>query len=65
AKISLSLFSPGATMASIIANEYAEADSDLHLASMIYVGLILFLITLVVNGASRFIVWKFEKARGK
>jgi len=65
AKISLSLFSPGATMASIIANEYAEADSDLHLASMIYVGLILFLITLIVNGASRFIVWRFEKKRGK
>ena len=65
AKISLSLFSPGATMASIIANEYAEADSDLHLASMIYVGLILFIITLIVNGAARFIVWKFSKKRSK
>ncbi len=64
AKISASLFSPGATMASIIANEYAEADSDLHLASMIYIGLILFMITLIVNALSRIIVWNFNRKKG-
>lgn len=61
AEISASLFAPGQTMASVIANEYAEATSDLHLAALVEVGLVLFLVTLIVNGLARLIV---AKARG-
>jgi len=59
-KITLSLFAPGATMSSVIANEYAEASAGLHLSSLCFVGLLLFAVTLIVNSAARFIVWKFS-----
>lgn len=55
-QIKASLFAPAATMASVIANEYAEADSDLHLSALCLVGVCLFVITLIVNLAARFIV---------
>jgi phosphate transport system permease protein len=54
--ISPSLFSPGATMASVVANEYPEASSGLHLASLTGIGLTLFLVSLAVNGLSRVII---------
>lgn len=60
--ITLSLFAPGATMSSVIANEYAEASAGLHLSSLCFVGLLLFLVTLLVNSGARFIVWKFSPA---
>jgi phosphate transport system permease protein len=60
--ITASIFSPAATMASVIANEYAEADSDLHLSALCYIGVLLFLVTLIVNSFARFIVW--NKSRG-
>jgi phosphate transport system permease protein len=56
AVISSSLFSPGATMASIIANEYPEAQSDLHLASLTAVGLALFAVSLLVNAGGRALI---------
>lgn len=56
ALISTSLFSPGATMASVIANEYPEASSNLHLASLTGIGLTLFLVSLAVNGVARVII---------
>ncbi len=56
--ISTSLFSSGATMASVMANEYAEADSELHLSALCYVGLLLFVVTFIVNIFARTIVWK-------
>lgn len=59
-RITFSLFAPGATMSSVIANEYAEASAGLHLSSLCYIGLLLFLVTLVVNSGARFIVWKFS-----
>lgn len=55
--ISSSLFSSGATMASVMANEYAEADSELHLSALCYVGLLLFVVTFIVNLFARTIVW--------
>lgn len=58
ASISASLFAPAQTMASVIANEYIEAMSDMHLAALAEVGLLLFLITLLVNALARFIVWR-------
>jgi phosphate transport system permease protein len=47
--ISASLFSPGYTLASVIANEFAEATTDLYLSSLFELGLVLIVITLVVN----------------
>lgn len=62
--ISSSLFSSASTMASVMANEYAEAESDLHLSALCYLGLILFVVTLIINIFARAIVWK-QKKRAK
>jgi len=56
-EISASLFAPGYTMASMIANEFAEATSDLYLSALIEVGLLLFVVTVVVNALARLLVW--------
>ncbi|MBI3542956.1 MAG: phosphate ABC transporter permease subunit PstC [Deltaproteobacteria bacterium] len=52
-EVSLSLFAPGSTMASIIANEYAEATTDTHVAALVEVGLVLFAVTFVINSIAR------------
>lgn len=57
-QIKTSVFEPAQTMASLIANEYAEADTDLQLASLTAVGLTLFFVSLFVNGCARFVIWK-------
>ncbi len=57
AQISASLFAPGYTMASMIANEFAEATSDLYLSALIEVGLLLFVVTVIVNALARLLVW--------
>lgn len=59
--ISASLLAPASTMASVIANEYAEAESDLHVAALCLVGIFLFVITLLINFAARSIVWRYNK----
>ncbi|MCX7798636.1 MAG: phosphate ABC transporter permease subunit PstC [Melioribacter sp.] len=59
--ISLSLFDPGYTMASIIANEFTEATSELYISALIELALILFIITIVINAAARFLVWSLER----
>ena len=51
-----SLFSPGNTMASVIANEFTEATAELYLSSLIEVALLLFLVTLVINMVGRTII---------
>ena len=51
-----SLFAPGYTIASVIANEFAEASDDLHLSALIEIGLVLFLITIVINALARILV---------
>ena len=53
-----SIFSPSNTMASVIANEFAEATETLHLSSLIEVGLLLFIVTTIVNIIGRQIVKK-------
>jgi len=50
---SLSLFAPQYTMAAVIANEFTEAADDLYLHALTEIGLVLFIITLVVNSLSR------------
>src|SRR5262252_4002291 len=56
-EVAISLFAPGYTMASVIANEFAEATSDLYLAALIEIGLLLFVLTIVVNALARLLVW--------
>lgn len=57
-EISASLLAPGYTMASLIANEFSEATSDLHLSALMAVGAVLFAITIVVNAIARWLVWR-------
>ena len=52
-----SLFAPGYTLASVIANEFSEATGDLYLSALIEIGLALFLVTIVVNVIARLMVW--------
>ncbi len=56
--ISASLFSQGYTMASVIANEFTEATTQLYRSSLIEIGLLLLVITLVINAAARLLVWR-------
>jgi phosphate transport system permease protein len=61
--ISLSLFHPGYTMASLIANEFSEATGDLHLSALMAVGFVLFVITLIVNALARWLVWRVSRGQ--
>jgi phosphate transport system permease protein len=57
-EISASLLSPGYTMASLIANEFTEATSEMHLSALMAVGAVLFATTLIVNAIARWLVWQ-------
>ena len=59
-RIPRSLFSPGNTMASVIANEFTEATGRLYLSSLIEVGLLLFLVTLIINVMGRYMIKKMS-----
>jgi phosphate transport system permease protein len=52
-EISASLFAPGYTLASVIANEFAEATSDLYLNALFELGLVLFAVTILINVAAQ------------
>jgi phosphate transport system permease protein len=56
-EIAKSLFAPGYTMASVIANEYSEATSDLYTSALIEIGLALFIVTIIVNILAQLLVW--------
>lgn len=56
-----SLFAPGYTMASVIANEFTEATGDLYLSALVEVGLALFLVTIIVNILAQFLVWSVTR----
>ncbi|HWA56635.1 MAG TPA: phosphate ABC transporter permease subunit PstC [Gemmatimonadales bacterium] len=62
--ISASLFAPGYTMAAVIANEFSEAATGVHFAALAYVALVLFLLTVLVNGAARLLIWRVSGAGG-
>jgi len=62
-EISASLFAPGYTMASLIANEFSEATSDLHLSALMAVGFVLLLVTVLVNALARWLVWQTARER--
>ncbi len=60
-ELATSLFAPGYTMASLIANEFTEATNDLHLSALMAVGATLLLITILVNAIARWLVWRVAR----
>ena len=60
-KVSLSLFAPQHTMAAVLANEFSEAADPLYLNALIEIGLVLFIITLIVNTLSRLLIWTMAR----
>jgi phosphate transport system permease protein len=60
-QVSASLFAPQYTMAAVIANEFTEAADSLYLSALIEIGLVLFIITLIVNGLSRALIWTMAR----
>ena len=54
--ISASLFSPGDSIASVIANQFTEATGDLYLQALVELGLVLFLLTFLLNGLARLLI---------
>jgi len=63
-RISTSLFAPQYTMAAVIANEFTEAADELYLSALVEIGLVLFIITLIVNSLSRILIWSMSRASG-
>ena len=59
--IATSLFKPQYTMAAVIANEFTEAADELYLHALIEIGLLLFIITILVNIASRLLIWSTKR----
>jgi phosphate transport system permease protein len=55
------IFSPGNTMASVIANEFTEADKPVYLSALIELGLVLFLVTVVINMVGKKVISRFSK----
>jgi len=62
-EISASLFAPGYTMASVIANEFSEATGDLHRSALMAIGFVLLLVTFLVNALARWLVWQTARER--
>jgi phosphate transport system permease protein len=61
-QVSASLFAPQYTMAAVLANEFTEAADELYLHALIEIGLVLFIITLAVNGLSRLLIWNLARS---
>ncbi|MBV9294828.1 MAG: phosphate ABC transporter permease subunit PstC [Acidobacteriaceae bacterium] len=55
-KITASLLSPGYSIAAVIANEFAEASGSLYISSLIFLGLVLFGLTIVINAMARLLI---------
>ncbi len=58
-----SLFAPGYTMASALANQFSEATGDVYLSALIEIGLALFLVTIIVNALARLLVWTVTRGQ--
>lgn len=61
-QVALSLFAPQYTMSAVIANEFTEAADELYLSALVEIGLVLFIITLVVNSLSRLLIWSMARS---
>jgi phosphate transport system permease protein len=62
-QVATSLYAPQYTMAAVIANEFTEATDDLYLHALIEIGLVLFVMTLIINSISRGFIWSMERQR--
>ena len=62
-EIAKSLFAPGYTMASVLANEFSEATGDTYLSALVEIGLALFIVTIIVNALARFLVWSVTRGQ--
>lgn len=63
-KIALSLLSPGYSIAAVIANEFAEASGDLYVSSLIFLGLVLFGLTIIINAVARIFIMATQSRGG-
>jgi phosphate transport system permease protein len=63
--LSLSLFSPGNSIASSLANEFAEAHSEMHTSALIALGLLLFVITLIVLSVAKLLLLRVARREGE
>lgn len=64
-KISASIFAPGYTIAAVIANEFTEATGKVYLSALVELGLVLFLITFILNGLARLLIIATERGGGR
>ena len=64
-EISSSLFEPSFTIASAIANEFTEATSEVYRHALVELGLILFVLTFIINALARLLVWSTTRGQGK
>ena len=62
-QISASLYAPQYTMAAVIANEFTEATDDIYLSALVEIGLVLFVMTLIINSLSRLLIWSMAEPR--
>ena len=62
-QISASLYAPQYTMAAVLANEFAEATDDLYLHALVEIGLVLFVVTLIINAISRMFIWSMGRQK--
>ena len=61
--ISYSLFDPGYTMASVLANEFTEATTSMYISALVEISLLLFVVTIIVNMLARLLVWSVTKSK--
>jgi phosphate transport system permease protein len=61
-RVSLSLFAPQYSMAAVLANEFSEAAEALYISALVEIGLVLFLITLIINTLSRLLIWSMARS---
>jgi phosphate transport system permease protein len=62
--VSASLFAPGYTLASVIANEFSEATTPMYVSALLEVGLVLFAISVAVNIIARLLIWRVTRQVG-
>ena len=63
-QITASLFAPAATMATVIANQFTEATSNLQVSVLIELGLLLFVLTFLVNVGAQILIWFMDRRFG-
>jgi phosphate transport system permease protein len=61
-QVSASLFAPQYTMAAVLANEFTEAADELYLHALVEIGLVLFVLTVIVNALSRVLIWRMGRS---